>query len=122
MDGNNYSIGIANYAYDIDGALLIHPVPGENDTRSGVRRVTRTATLDGGCVVVDGGVSDSDRTLDLSVESAKDLWEAVWALFNSAVSVVVSTDDGCYLAKLEKVSEKDARINLSILIQARISE
>jgi hypothetical protein len=40
-----------------------------SDTRSRARRVTRTATLDGGAVINDGGLSEADRTMSLTLRT-----------------------------------------------------
>ena len=37
--------------------------------REGNRRLTRTATLDGGAVITDGGVTHADRSFDFTSDS-----------------------------------------------------
>lgn len=41
--------------------------PGASDLRSWTRRLSRTATLDGGAVVTDGGFCQADRSLVLAI-------------------------------------------------------
>ncbi len=53
--------------YDIDGAVSIQHVTGANDVNNVLRRVQRTATLDGDSVFVDHGFSNSDRTFTIGI-------------------------------------------------------
>lgn len=66
-------IAIASATYDPIGWRVFHGDPVANDlgNRGGARRVSRTATLDGGCVVYDAGYTDSDRTITVTVPSTK---------------------------------------------------
>ena len=40
-------------------------------------RVSRTATLDGGCVITHSGVTDADRTFDIRAELTEDQADAL---------------------------------------------
>jgi hypothetical protein len=57
-------VGLSTPAYDADGARIIRrpAADQELENNQGGRRVSRVATLDGGCVVNDAGYSASDRT------------------------------------------------------------
>jgi hypothetical protein len=114
---NNYRIGVASRTYDLDGAVMLVPLPGDTAIRAGERRVTRTKTLDGGCVITDGGVSAGDRTFDVVVQSDRTLWGLLWALFQAAQWVTVTTEESCFLAKLQRISEQDGKISMNILIK-----
>jgi hypothetical protein len=114
---NNFKIGLASYAYDVDGAVMIAPLPGDTDVRQSERRVTRTKTLDGGCIITDGGVAAGDRTFTIVSQSNKTLWDLIRSMHEDAQWVTVSTDEACYLAKIERIQEQDGKINLSILIK-----
>jgi hypothetical protein len=57
-------IGICTQTYDLDGARVFHQTH-TSDTQRSTRRVSRTATLDGGVVIDDGGYAAGDRTIEL---------------------------------------------------------
>lgn len=67
-----------------------------SDTRTLARRLTRTATLDGGAVVVDGGYCVADRTFTLAIRgltpAETDALEAIAAY----PECVLSLATGCY--------------------------
>ncbi|MBN1664834.1 MAG: hypothetical protein JW943_14635 [Deltaproteobacteria bacterium] len=117
MSENNFIIGIASQQYDIDGAFIVSPSPESTSLRGGQRRITRTKTLDGGVVITDGGLSDGDRTLEIRIPMTRDLWLLLWALFSSAMWITVSTDEGCFLAKIETMTKAGAEIALTILVK-----
>lgn len=111
-------IGIA--ALDRGGSACIRLLP---DSRlfNGSRRVSRTKTLDGGCVINDGGFSDGDRTFDIAAESTRDLWDVLWSLLRSHALVTVSTSDGLFLGAVENLNEADSRIRIKIIVKEKLS-
>lgn len=68
----------------------------ESDLRTLARRLTRTATLDGGAVVADGGFCQADRTITLAIRDLSaadaDLLEEIAATDEQ----VLSLPTGCY--------------------------
>ena len=117
MELNNYKIGLASRTYDLDGAVMIAPIPGDTDIREQSRRTTRTKTLDGGCIITDGGVAAGDRTFTVAIPSDRAMWVVLSALFSASQWVTVSTDEACYLAKIERLKDQGDQISLSILIK-----
>ncbi len=114
---NNYLIGLASSTYLLNGAVLMKPLPANTDIRSAERRVSRVKTLDGGCVITDGGISAGDRTLNIALQSSKTLWDVINGIFKNTSWVTVSTDESCYLAKISNISEADGKITINILIK-----
>lgn len=112
-----YNVGLASQSYDIDGAFMLAPIPGTAEIKGAQRRATRTKTLDGGCVITDGGISAGDRTFTLSVPSSLSLWAGLWSLFNAAQWVTVSTEEACFLAKIDRLTDREGQINVGILIK-----
>jgi hypothetical protein len=113
---NNYKIGLSSRTYMQDGAVLLAPLSGTN-LRGLERRVSRTKTLDGGCVITDGGISAGDKKFNISLASTKALWDLIRGIFSGALWVTVSTDESCYLAKIENISEAEGKITISVLIK-----
>ena len=118
---NNYKIGLASRTYNTDGAMIINPLPQDTNVRDQMRRVSRTKTLDGGVVITDGGVSAGDRTFDIALASDNTKWGILQALFNNALWVTVSTDEACFLAKINNIAEADGKIRINILIKEKLT-
>lgn len=82
MEGIGLSVG----TFDLDGALLIRgsDLDASQDFRNNTRdrRVSRTATLDGGVSIYDTGYSASDRTITVRVPKAT---SEIVAFFNYLV-------------------------------------
>jgi hypothetical protein len=81
------------------------------------RRVSRTATLDGGVAVTDSGFTHADRTLTIGLQgqtqATVDQLRSLCAL-HSAVIVMLS--DGAYRAVPESVSVSGNRAVMTVLL------
>ena len=86
------------------------------------RRVTRTATLDGGAVLTDQGWSAGDLRLAIREEqvSAAQV-AAVRALLRGHAQVVVSHRDGCHLATLRQLTVDATGLELEALVLRALS-
>jgi hypothetical protein len=92
-------IGISTQIFDLQGARLF-----QNELNSavlsnaaGARRVSRTATLDGGAVLYDTGFSAGDKTIDVTEKNASQA-AIEWAeyIVSTYSTVTVTTKDGAY--------------------------
>ena len=78
---------ISTPTFDLNGSLALRLADG-SDIKSGARRVSRNATLDGGAVITDGGYSDADRTLVIRYSEMteadeiklRDIFQTSWTL------------------------------------------
>jgi len=91
-------ISISTPTFDFDGSRVfreVAPVQVSDKTR----RVSRTATLDGGVSVYDGGYADGDRDIEIIVydPSAEDKAFCDYIIENYS-EVIVSTSEGAFLA------------------------
>lgn len=116
-------IGIASVVYDESGDMVFStPARTEDEVRAN-RRVSRTATLDGGVAVTDFGYSDGDRDIKVVDPSATD--EAI-AFAKRVVEnypvVTVSSRDGSFLAVPDGWEYVGGVLTLKLLIVERISE
>ncbi|WP_136247929.1 hypothetical protein [Halomonas borealis] len=110
----NYLIGLAARTYDPQGALQVPWREGTEDA-SLSRRVTRTATLDGGVAITNRGHAPGDRTVTLSLEGQPlGVIERARRLLRLHGQVTVSLRDGCYVATLSDYN--DRRQELTVLI------
>ena len=93
-------IGISTLTYDPNGAMLLKLDPAtELKNDQGGRRVSRTATLDGGASVFDSGYSVADRTyITKSIDNDGSL--ARWAEYitKTYTQVLLSTRFGLFVA------------------------
>ncbi|SEM55641.1 hypothetical protein SAMN04489760_1222 [Syntrophus gentianae] len=122
MTSRLYKIGLASRLYDSDGALIVDPLPEDTQIRENTRRLTRTKTLDGGVVITDSGFSHGDRTFDLAIASTPALWSFLWSLFQNSSWITVTTDEACFLAKMEDLKERNGKITMKILVSEVLTE
>ena len=97
-----YGIGLSTPTFDINGALYISGSlldPGTemaNDVRE--RRVSRTATLDGGVSVYDTGYALGDRDYMVKVKEAPEDIASFFAyLVETYGTIILSTKEGVFL-------------------------
>jgi hypothetical protein len=117
-------IAIASTTYDPIGWRAFHSDRAANDesNRSGGRRVSRTATLDGGCAIYDTGYTDADRTLVVSV-SRPTLQDMEFAdhVCRNCPEIHVHSGDGCYLGVPERFAVGNGGLRITILITERLA-
>lgn len=114
-------IAISSPTFDIDGHVVIHPLPGSNigETR---RRVNRVPTLDGGVAVNDRGFSEGDRTLSYEWDAvSKAHNDAVERLFRLYARLFVSTPDGVYSAAPQVFTPGSDRSSMILLVIEKVS-
>lgn len=112
---------ISTPTFDLNGSVRIKTMSG-TELKTNSRRITRTATLDGGSVIVDGGFSDSDRTFRVAYWGMSEADEAnLWAIFQDYPLVILSVSEGCFSAAIESMVAKDGEGNLTILFNERLS-
>ena len=68
------------------------------------RRVSRTKTLDGGCVIVDGGFSESDKTLTVSTKYNVGVFDKIKHLHERKPLIHVSVNKAFYSGTISKLS------------------
>ena len=117
-------IGISTLNFDPLGSRMFRGDRDLNEinNQASGRRVSRTATLDGGCEIYDTGFTDSDRTVTIS--QRKPTQEAIsFARYicEHGPEVVVSMVDGCYLGVPRDYRVVRGELRLDILIKRRIS-
>ena len=97
-------IAISTLTADAAGAHLIYGGP-QTTLGDYERRVTRTATLDGGVVTVDSGFSHYDRTVTIDLSNVEDATvEALRLLTEYHDRVILMLPDGAYLASPKRVT------------------
>lgn len=115
-------ISITTPTYDLNGSLLL-PVVDNPGAESAGRRVSRTATLDGGASVTDGGFSDADRTIRVSVPSPSlEQLETARYLVKNYDTVQVSTRHGYYEAVPHRYAYDANTLSIVLLVTERLDD
>jgi len=117
-------IGLSTITFDLDGARIFQTDrSSELKNRQGDRRISRTATLDGGVLIADLGYADGDRKLtvveldatEAAVTFAKYMVEN-FSLINA------TTEDGAYEVAPESYSIDNGNLTISLLVNRKISD
>lgn len=115
-------ISITTPTYDTEGSILLRNLESDTDTLTRERRITRTATLDGGSEIEDLGMSHADRTFAIRARGlSKEEFEKLAALVEAYPLLVITTRDGAYRGAPERISLNNDVTNLRILIKEKIS-
>jgi hypothetical protein len=114
-------IVLSSRVFDLDGFVALN-VQADSQMFDKVRRVSRSATLDGGAFITDFGYTDSDRTLTFNVNRlSRDDIVAVERLMRTYSEIGVSTYDGFYVGTMSGTSIRNGRMVLTILVKERLS-
>jgi len=117
-------IGIATEVFDMFGSRIYERADKKdclND--SGRRRCTRTATLDGGCIVYDTGYSVSDNIIKVRDENAGDDSVAFAKyIVQYYRSILVATKDGVFKGVPKSWNYDGNELEINVLVTEKISE
>jgi len=115
------NIAFAPRTYDPIGHVLINADRKGSSIGELSRRVSRTATLDGGCAIYDTGLSHADRTftvaarVDAAAEAALKRLQAYYSLIGIAMP------DGYYQGVIERLQCVDGYCTIRILVKELLS-
>ena len=76
----------------------------ESDTRTQVRRLSRSSTLDGGSVINDGGYSQSDREIKLAIKGLSRADADVLETIAAYALCYLALDHGLYTGQVKNHS------------------
>lgn len=86
-------------------------------------RVSRTATLDGGCLLVHGGVSASDRTLNIkSTDMTESEVSALKSLYVNETLLILSCSEGCFEGVIEQIKTDRGQVTFTFLCRVDLTE
>ncbi len=73
--------------------ITVDAVPAQENTK----RISRVATLDGGCVISNNGITDSDRTFKFTAKKVpEDVRLSLWVFFQNETLVLLSCPEGVF--------------------------
>lgn len=113
-------IGIATLLYDTNGDLLFFESP-ESSLEDTVPRVTRTATLDGGCVITHSGFSNSDRTFEIDAFLEEPEVIKVRNIYENHSVVYIATVLGLFKGALSRFKNINGAVKLTVLVEEKIT-
>lgn len=113
-------IGLSSILADSSGAITFETMAATvlKDT---TRRVSRTKTLDGGCVIVDGGFSDGDRTFSIVTKYDETVADTIDYLHQNKTLIYVVADENIYSGAIASLSIK-TDIKLQILVKEKLND
>lgn len=116
-------IALATQTFDLEGSVILSTTRFDSDISSTARRISRTATLDGGSVITDGGYTAADKVLSIAAENVDDAtFQAVAYLVKNYSQIIVSTEFGCYVGAPETLTIVEGKLRLRVLVTEEISD
>ena len=102
------------------GAPPMLDIAPTSDTRTRQRRITRTPTLDGNAVVNDGGLSEADRTHELTLRGLTRTDAAALEQIAAMAPCRLSLDHGLYEGYVSAHNFSGPTGRLTFLVMSRI--
>ena len=113
-------IAIATITQNSAGDLVFFEKPGSRIDDTQVR-LSRSATLDGGCVIDHRGFSDADRQMDIEAELAQADAEKLSDIYSGQTLVWISVRHGFYKAAISRLWLNDGQVRMTVLIKEKLS-
>ena len=115
------NISLCSFLFDYSGDHRLNADLDKSDFSLMSRRVSRTATLDGGALIIDNGYSASDATFSISVSNLTLADRAaILATLQQHSLIVLSCKTGCFLGVVERVDESQG-FKLSFLVKSQLN-
>lgn len=111
-------LSISMTTADILGNVIINSIA-FSDIDNIKTRMSRSATLDGGAVIVNSGVSQGDRTFQISEKVPRGDAEKVKYIQENSVSVLCSTKEGLFLGAISETDYTNGTLKTTILIKEK---
>lgn len=110
-------VSLCSYLFDYSAQHQLEPDMKDSDFTLASRRVSRTATLDGGSLIVDNGYSASDATFIISLPILSfEQRAALLATIQTHSLLILSCRTGCFVGVVEKVDEANG-FKIRFLVQ-----
>ena len=114
-------IGLSKISTSGNGAAQV--ITGEkygSTIRSGVARVQRDATLDGGTYTSNYGYTDEDRELAIVAQVDQTAENNIWYLFTEETKVNLSTKNGFYSAVIYSCEIDGGQLEMQLYIDENL--
>jgi hypothetical protein len=115
-------ICLSSPTYDPAGSVWLTVDPAATKFEECQRRVSRTATLDGGCLIFDNAFSDADRSiaigfLDMTVAQE----DSLRYLFQTYPLLLLAIPRAFMLGAIERMTISDGKGTISFLVKEILS-
>jgi len=98
-------------------SLSVSSIPKRENTR----RLSRSATLDGGSVITDSGYSDSDRTYEFEINNvSQTVSAALWNFFKTESLINMTCPEGFFTGYIERMSIEGESVSISFMVYESI--
>ena len=115
-------ICLSSPTYDPAGSLWLKVDLAATKFRDCQRRVSRTATLDGGCLIYDNGFSEADGTIALGfLDMTVIQEESLRYLFQTYPLLCLAAPTGMFLGVIERMSLMNGKAMISFLVKEVLS-
>lgn len=109
--------------FDLIGSVTVREDVEDNGLLDSSRRVSRTATLDGGVVIDDAGYTDGDRTFNVTVRDiAQDDLDKLRWIQSVHADHRAATRDGFFSGVIEDISFKNGDATIVFLVLDKLSQ
>jgi len=108
--------------FDPDGSVILNYDLATSRVTDGQRRLSRTATLDGGSYIFDGGFSHSDRTLEFSFPVINPVnLDTVLYMRNTYTEIICSVGKELFTGVIQRVQSGGQGATITYFVQERIA-
>lgn len=115
-------ISICSQLFDYFGDFLIPIEQFDSDLSHISRRVSRTATLDGGAIIVDNGYSASDATFTIIIRDIDNTTRvALMTMIKRHSAITISVKENIFLGVIETLEDKD-KMKIKFLVKQQLNE
>lgn len=92
-----------------------------SEAESREARISRTRTLDGGCVIVHSGAPDADRTLNITARITRAQAADFIGLYKTETLVIIGHPDGVFTGAIYQAKNDSGIITTRILFKEQIN-
>lgn len=112
-------ISISTLNFDSTGNVIIDEDEWNSRLAELSPRLSRQATLDGGCSISNSGLSHSDRTFKVRATIDSDQKALLDYIASNATLVQISCSEGFFLGAVSYIDTSTQRLTMDILIKSK---
>jgi hypothetical protein len=116
-------ISVCTKEFDLLGSFIISErlgIVGNRDTLT--RRISKSATLDGGVFINDGGLSHGDRSFQIQLNSpSQSLIDTIKYMIEYHSDFTISKEDGLFSGVIEDLSDSGTRYTVSLSVREKLT-
>lgn len=108
--------------FDYSGNFLIPIQPLDSDLSHIARRVSRSATLNGGSIIIDNGFTAADATFNIVIRDIDNATRlALMAMIQRHSAIIVSVKENVFSGVVETVSDRET-MKIKFLVNEQLNE